>query len=134
MKEVSERTKFRFFRDLGELAVPMLLVSLADRYTYLTAEERGKKTDLHERSTKELLRWHYQKKSEQPEKKHKLIDGHILIDRLGLEPGPQMGEILRDLEEEIALGHIASTDEALDTVKRWLADPRTRIPRGEAGA
>ena len=131
MPQVSDRTRFRFFRDLGDLAVPMLLVSLADRYTYLTPEERGTKQDLHERSTKELLRWHYQKEAERPAPKPKLINGHILIERLGLEPGPLIGEMLRDLEEDIGVGEVSSTEEAVEAARRWLDRRKSRASGGE---
>ena len=119
--ELTERAKYRFFRDLGSAAVPMLLISLADRYTYLTDAERGKGKDLHERVTKDILRWHFQKLKETPAKKKKLIDGNILMKALNLKPGPQIGELLKELDEAIATGEIKTKAEALAAAKKYIS-------------
>lgn len=124
---LTEKAKYRFFRDLGDSAIPMLLVALADRYTYLTAEERGAKKDLHEQVTKELIRWHYEKEAEQIPKKTKLIDGNILMEKLKLEPGPLIGEILKELEEKVFLGEIKTQDEAITFTQTWLKSHKLGI-------
>jgi len=120
---LTDRAKFRFFRDLGNAALPMLMVSLADRYTYLTEQEIGKETDLHEKSTKELVRWYYQKELEQQYKKPKLINGDLLMDHLGLKPGPTLGKILRDLDEAIALGEVGTKEQAITFAEKWIKNP-----------
>lgn len=118
---LTERAKYRFFRDLGISAIPALLISLADRYTYLL-NDRGKNTDPHEKTTKEMIRWYAQKELEQSAKKEKLIDGHILMQELKLEPGPLIGEILKNVEEAHALNEITTSEEAIEFSKKWLSN------------
>ena len=40
----------------------------------------------------------------------------------GLQPGPQIGEILSRLREAQAVGEIETKEEALDWVQRFLRD------------
>jgi hypothetical protein len=50
----------------------------------------------------------------------KLIDGHILIEKLGLSPGSQIGQLLEMVREAQAGGDIQTTEEALDLVRKLL--------------
>jgi len=43
-----------------------------------------------------------------------LVDGHDLMESVGLAPGPEIGEILNRLREEQALGRISTRKQALD--------------------
>jgi hypothetical protein len=54
----------------------------------------------------------------------KLIDGHILIEKLGLSPGPQIGQLLEMVREAQAAGEIQTAEEALDFVTRQLGRNR----------
>ncbi len=117
---LTERAKYRFFRDLGISAIPMLIVAMADRYTYLSEAERGKETDLHERVSKEIIRWHYQKERERPAARPKLIDGNILMKELKLKPGPKIGQILKELDEAIGAGEIKTREEAIAAAKKFV--------------
>lgn len=117
---LTERAKYKFFRDLGISAIPMLIVSLADRYTYLSENERGQGKDLHEKVVKELIRWHYEKKLAEFAQKPKLIDGNILMEKLALEPSPLIGEILKSIEEAQTLGEIHSREDAIQFAEKWL--------------
>lgn len=118
--EVTERAKYRFFRDLGEAAIPMILVSLADRYAYLAPEKWGKGEDRHEKISKELIRWHEQKEEEQRSRPKKLIDGNILMKQIGLQPSPLIGEILKNVEEAQSLNEIHTQEEALEYARKFL--------------
>lgn len=118
--EVTERAKYRFFRDLGEVAIPMILVSLADRYSYLAPHQRGKKLDRHEKISKELLGWHFNRESKKPTQEKQLLNGDILMKKFGLTPSPLIGEILRSVAEARALGEIQTPMEALEFAKKFL--------------
>lgn len=120
---LSDKAKFRFFRDLKNSALPALIVSLADRYTYLTPEERGKNKDPHEKVVKDLIRWHYEKELEEVAKKPKLINGKIIMEQIGLAPGPLIGRILKEVEEATILGEIHSQEEALILAKKIIQEP-----------
>ena len=116
-QNLTDRARFRFFRDLEEDAIPMLLVSLADRYSYIP-ETLGKNTDTHELSTKDLIRWHYHKQLEQLKKKPKLIDGNQVMEQFGLSPGRAIGQILKDIEEAHVLGEIKTQEEAIIFIQK----------------
>ncbi len=117
---ITDRAKLRFFRDLKELAVPMLIVSLADRYTYLTDDELGKGRDLHEKFVKEILLWHYQKLRETPPDQPKILDGNDIMAEFKLPPGPLIGKILEAVTEARALNEITTREDAVQFVKNYL--------------
>ena len=43
----------------------------------------------------------------------RLVDGHQVMDALGLKPGPMLGKVLNVVEEAQATGEIGSRKEAL---------------------
>ena len=49
-----------------------------------------------------------------------LIDGNILKDRLGMQPGPELGQLLAYLSKEKAFGRLESIDEGLQMASKWL--------------
>jgi poly(A) polymerase/tRNA nucleotidyltransferase (CCA-adding enzyme) len=49
-----------------------------------------------------------------------LLTGHDLMAELRLDPGPDLGRLLRVLLEAQAVGEIATRDQALDLARRWL--------------
>lgn len=124
---LSDKAKFRFFRDLKSSAIPALIVSLADRYTYLTPQERGQNKDPHEKVVKDLIRWHYEKELEDHANKPKLINGKIIMEQLGLAPGPLIGRILKEIDEAAVLGEIHTEEEALALAKNITKESPPRV-------
>ncbi|MBI3013218.1 MAG: HD domain-containing protein [Elusimicrobia bacterium] len=124
-ENLTEKATFRFFRDLEGAALPTLIVSLADRYTYLTPEERGQGKDVHEILVKNFIRWHYKKEIEHLSKKPKLLDGNTLMRELGLAPGPLIGQILKEVEEAVVLEEIHTPEEALELARKALSKINT---------
>ena len=53
----------------------------------------------------------------------RLIDGHDLINLLGLHPGPKIGELLEAVREAQAAGEVTNREEALDHISNILAHP-----------
>ncbi|RPJ00256.1 MAG: hypothetical protein EHM39_05145, partial [Chloroflexi bacterium] len=49
-----------------------------------------------------------------------LITGQTLLDRFGLQPGPQIGSILEQVREAQAVGEIGTHEEALEWIQRFL--------------
>ncbi len=49
-----------------------------------------------------------------------LVDGHDLLQRFGLEPGPQIGRLLEAVREAQAIGQVCTRDEAIELVKCLL--------------
>jgi poly(A) polymerase len=114
----TKRAVYRFFRDLPEVAVDTLYISLAD---HLAA--RGPDLDLtnwiyHANIVSYMLTAHAEQ--ERVATPVTLLDGHDLIRLLGIPPGPALGRYLEELKEAQAAGEIASRQGALDYVKRLV--------------
>jgi hypothetical protein len=114
----SRRAIYKYFRDTAEAGIDTLFLGLAD---HLAA--RGPTLDLNEwcKNT-ETMRYMLSKFTEEQDTvvPPKLIDGHVLIDKLGLAPGPQIGELLEAVREAQAAGKIETSEEALDFVMKQL--------------
>ena len=114
----SGRAVYRFFRDVGEAAIPTLYLNLAD---YIAARgpdlQEGEWADycdlvgfilekgLTEKATQALP---------------KLVDGRDIIDAFALSPGPQIGELLDVAREAQAGGEVETKVEALDLIRMHL--------------
>ena len=114
----SRRAIYRYFRDTAEVGIDTLFLGLAD---HLAA--RGPTLDLdewhrHTEMTQYILfKWFQGQATVVPPK---LIDGHTLVDKLGLAPGPQIGELLEAVREAQAAGEISTAEEALNFVTKRL--------------
>lgn len=117
--EVSRRSIYRYFRDLGEAGVDMVLLSLADKLaTYgVTITPADWQRELH--VGRQLLEaWFVNKEAHlQPVK---LITGSDLIAELDLQPGPQFGELLEAVREAQAIGQVGTREEALEFARAWV--------------
>ncbi|HEO6936836.1 TPA: CCA tRNA nucleotidyltransferase, partial [Streptococcus agalactiae] len=52
-----------------------------------------------------------------------VVNGSTLIKKLGIKPGPQMGDIISQIELAIVLGQLINEEEAiLHFVKQYLMD------------
>jgi tRNA nucleotidyltransferase/poly(A) polymerase len=112
---LTDRAIYRFFRDLGDNAVAMLIVSLADHFTYLSDRVRRGRRDPVFRSIKRMLeRYFLERKRVSPPK---IIDGRRLMKALKLKEGPLIGELLEKIREAQAAGRVKTTEEALALVK-----------------
>ncbi len=129
---VTNRAIYRFFRDTGEAGVDVLLLSLADHLATsgpegLDIAEWERFLDLVHR----MLGKYYEERGEVVSPP-KLIDGHDLMERFGLEPGPRIKELLEAVREAQAQGEVATREEALAYVREILAgQKRTGLLSGE---
>lgn len=115
-KNPTPRAVFRYFRDTKQEAVSVLLLSLADQRS--TLGPMTTKADLvhHEKIVRKLLAQYFHKAEEK--KIQRLITGHDLIKKLKLSPSPLFKKILDAVEEQQALGKIATLPEALILAKK----------------
>jgi tRNA nucleotidyltransferase/poly(A) polymerase len=136
---VTDKAVYRFFRDLGEMAVPVLLVCWADHASYLPHRRlerllplaaadpdsfdassvrpaEARKTLHHLQVVAALLRRRFDtQRRAVPER---ILDGHAVMKALGLPPGPEVGKALERLREAQAEGKVRSKKEALDFLKK----------------
>jgi len=120
----SRRVIYRYFRDAGEAGIDLLFLSLAD---HLAA--RGPHLNLvqwreHAQVAAHVLAQYLEEESLTVPPK--LIDGHDLITLFGLNPGPEIGQVLEAVREVQAIGEVTTKDEAMAYVGYWLASSSPR--------
>lgn len=116
---VSRRAIYRLFRDAGSPGIDVCLLSLADALaTYGTALPRQQWTD-----HLEVVRSLFSAWWEQPEQQvapPPLLNGHELMEALGIPSGRQVGELLELIREAQATGEVADREQALSLVRQTL--------------
>lgn len=118
----SHRAIYRYFRDLGDTGIDVLFLSLADHLA-----TRGQSLDpaqwqAHAQTVRYVLAQYFEAQSLVVPPK--LIDGHDLIHRFSLSPGPKIGEILEAVREAQAAGEVTTREEALTYVTHLLTSAR----------
>ncbi len=117
--ETSAKAAYRFFRDLKESAVDTLLHALADHMA-----TRGPLLQEHHWAyqaawTDAMLGFHWDAEAQQ--KRAPLVDGHTLMQELGLPAGPQIGTLLEAIREAQAAGEVTDRESALALARRLHA-------------
>lgn len=112
----SRRALFRFYRDTGDAAESILLLSLADALA-----ARGPRMDLdrwrgHAAYVAHVLA--RRREEETIARPQRLLTGDEIMAALAIGPGPAVGRLLDALEEALADGEVASRDEALALARR----------------
>jgi poly(A) polymerase len=115
----TRRAIYRYFRDTGDAAVEILFLSLADHLA-----TRGPHLEMtgwqgHIDIVEYVLAQHTEQES-QP-RPVKLIDGHDLINTLGMSPGVRLGKLLEAVREAHAAGEVTTRQEALEFVRDQLS-------------
>lgn len=117
-EEITDRAKYRFFRDLGDEGILLLLLALADAY----ATKRIPMGTLfqYEAFLGEMLDYGFR---EDLKKITPLMDGNGIMNLLGIEPSPQVGKILSSLLEAQHLKQVNNRKEAEEFILQWLKTP-----------
>ena len=113
----TERARLRYLRDLRSEVPEALILSLADEMATGPAPPALAKV---RRTAAELmgLYWELRDRRKIPP----LIRGGDLVQELGIPPGPDVGEILRAVEEAEAAGRVSTRNEALALARRLWAE------------
>lgn len=109
---LTERAKIRFLRRLGNDAPGMLLVSLADFLATGGPSATGDRQETFLRLLDSLLELYFQRDAASIAGMN-LVTGKDLMAALGIPPGPEVGRLLRLLEEARVEGQVKNRDEAL---------------------
>lgn len=114
-----DRAVYRLCRDLGALLPALLVLAQADRRAtcgpLVSPMDQERATLL----TKELLD-RFAAPDDPMAHTRPFVDGRVLMDALGLLPGPQIGRLLVALREAQAVGEVANSDEALDLARKLV--------------
>ncbi|MBF8268235.1 MAG: hypothetical protein HW388_1743 [Dehalococcoidia bacterium] len=110
---------YRYFRDVGEVAIDTLYLNLAD---YLAA--KGPDIELedwrgHCRLIVHILQQGLEGEAA-PQRMPRLVDGHALMEALGLSPGPLVGRLLEAIQEAQGAGEVKTGQEALELARRLM--------------
>jgi putative nucleotidyltransferase with HDIG domain len=115
----SRRAIFRFFRDSGDSGVEVVLLGLADTMgthgRNLSADAWSAAVDVGG-----VLLENFWERPEDAVSPAPLVDGHQLMEELGLNEGPVVGALLAAIREAQAMGEVATREEALSFGRSWL--------------
>lgn len=116
------RAIFRYFRDTGNDALGVLLLSLADQRAtkgpLTTANSRLR----HEKIVKHLIRKLLKQKDQK--KLVRFLNGNQLMDKFKLSPSPLIGKLLAELEEAQAIAKIKNKQEAWQLANKLIKSRR----------
>ena len=115
---ITEKALYRFFRDVSNDTPLLLILAIAD--TYATCGPKVTKDDLLKAENLILFLFDEYKKFQIREaekaKRPKLLNGNEIMSMTGLKPTPELGLIMKELDELISIGEITSKEEAQDWV------------------
>jgi len=114
---VTRRAAYRFFRDVGEAGVDVLLLALADHIATHGPDVQSERWGRRIEATGELLAEYWARLAEDVAPPP-LVSGHDLMSELGLRPGKRVGELLEAIREAQAAGEITTYEDALELAKR----------------
>jgi poly(A) polymerase len=114
----TQRAIYRYFRDTGEVGIDILFLALAD---YLAS--RGPLASMEEwKKHCQLINYILAEHDKQQAKilPVGLIDGHDIMNKFDLAPGPLIGKLLAMVNEAHASGELSTREEALALVHKEL--------------
>ena len=126
----TNRAIHRYFRDVGDVALDTLYLCLADYLGAKGPELAHPEWLNHARMISHVLYTGSQPPFNSPPLGGKergglaprLVNGHDLMSRFGLPPGPQIGSLLSGIEEARAAGEIETQEQALELAAAMLKD------------
>ncbi|HEY8490901.1 MAG TPA: HD domain-containing protein [Dehalococcoidia bacterium] len=127
----TRRALYRYFRDLGEVAVDVLFLNLADHLAARGPTMHPRAWKAHVGYMEYVVRKRYEEES--IVRPPKLISGHDVMQEFGLTPGPVIGRLLAAVQEAQAAGEVTTREEALELVRRELEQERLAGVGGAGG-
>jgi poly(A) polymerase len=122
----TNRAIYRYFRDVGEVAVDTLYLSLADYLAALGPNLVHEDWLDHARMVGHIL--HVGTSEPVSPTTTRLITGKDLMTHFNIQPGPEIGAVLERVEEARAAGEIETKEQALEMAAnalRYLAEELT---------
>lgn len=126
---MTNREAYRYFRDTGECGIDICALSMADRRGTYAADTLDK-NDARLIETQKTLLGSYYNARQSVVAPPVLVDGHMLIEELGLQPGKKVGEMLEAIREEQVEGRVKTREEAVAFAGRSLV-PKKRLQKAK---
>ncbi|MFA5008542.1 MAG: HD domain-containing protein [Candidatus Omnitrophota bacterium] len=119
----TKRAIYHFFRDTQEEGVSVILVSLSDWRATRGPLTNMVKRKRHERIMLKLIDHYFEEKKKKP--LPKLVDGYDIMKKFNLTPSALIGEILKKVKEEQALGKVRIKSDAYRVAKHIVDKQKT---------
>lgn len=116
--EIKISTRMRFFRKYRDLAVPIIILGLADIKGRLGPDSKPEESGHYKVWVGEAVAQYFQEVRSALDQTP-LINGRDLLE-LGLKPGPQIGLILEYIQQAQDDGEILDRDQALELAERLV--------------
>jgi poly(A) polymerase len=119
LARITDRAKARALRDMEDTALETLVLAMADSRATSTSPAHAAETGRIDALAAELMSGFFSPDAglqAQPR-----VTGQDVMDILGIDEGPQVGEMLREISELERTGDLASKDDAL----QWLRKKKT---------
>jgi poly(A) polymerase len=119
-RPISRRQVYEYLRATDPDSVDVTLLTIADRLATQGERTRPEAVDAHLELAREMvaeaLAWRRSGAPRAP------IRGDELASELGLEPGPQLGTLLGEIEAAVFAGEVSSRDEAIEFARGLRLD------------
>ena len=104
----TDRALHRFHTALGDAAIPLCWLFLADSLATAGADTLLPRWRAYAAHVARILAW----QPKRPAQTGRILDGNAIMEVTGLPPGPLVGQIRAKIDEAAAVGEIAGLDEA----------------------
>jgi poly(A) polymerase len=112
---VTKKATLKFFRDIGDNAPDLIVLSMSDWHSYKKLKVFStEELKFQEKYVKDLIKKYYELKNTKP--LPKIIDGNIIMREFRLKPGLWIGELLNFVNEAQFDGKVLSKNDALKLV------------------
>jgi tRNA nucleotidyltransferase/poly(A) polymerase len=116
---LSRRAVYRYFRALDHNGLDVALLALADHLATYNGPGERQQWEILVELVAQLFQFYFER-HEETVKPVPLLNGRDLIANFAMEPGPEIGRLLRLIEEGQAAGEIGSREEALRFVQEQM--------------
>ncbi|MDR3243745.1 MAG: HD domain-containing protein [Elusimicrobiota bacterium] len=116
---ITKKAANRFFRDIDSLVIEQILISMADWHSYKRLKIHSPKELKKQQSAAAgLIEDYYIMKNQKP--LIKIIDGHKIMKKYHLKPGPWIGDLLKMVVKKQYSGKIADEKAAFELISSKL--------------
>jgi len=113
--KITQRAKYRFFRDLGDTGLDILLLSLADALATGKDREGTEECERIASTVDSFMDYYFIEFGRQPIKP--LLSGNDIMKIFGMSEGARVGGLLDLVKEAEAQGEVATREEAIAFLK-----------------
>lgn len=114
----TRRAVYRYFRDVGDVAIDTIFLNLADHLAARGPMMEFDKWREHAETMMYVIDERFREDSIVTPPK--LLSGNDIIAEFGLSPGPELGRLLELVREAQASGDVNTREQALDFVRRYI--------------